>query len=107
MSLNFGQHNRFQKCVSELRFYRLKCFALDENVSNGVNDWILSPIELAKNIENDAYKLPNNYFWSTIDPENRAELTELELFLGKHYVEEKTNAKRLQYSADFLKWSAP
>lgn len=73
-------------------------------MSSEVNTRILSSSELDKNVRNEAYKLPNGFVWSTIDPGNNDELTELESFLGKYYVEDKTGTQRLRYSAEFLKW---
>ena len=73
-------------------------------MSDKVNTWILSPSELEKNVRKEAYKLPDGFFWSTIDPGNYDELAELESFLGKHYIEDKIGTYRLQYSTQFLKW---
>ena len=62
-------------------------------------------IDTLKNIKNEPYELPNNFYWSNCDLNNQNHINELYILLIENYVEDDNNTLRFAYSKEFLKWS--
>jgi glycylpeptide N-tetradecanoyltransferase len=68
-------------------------------------DGQITTIEKEK-VATEAYKLPAEYTWSSLDLTDTANRDELVDFLDRYYVEDEYGEFRLHYSSDFIKWIA-
>ncbi|KAI0273347.1 N-myristoyl transferase [Gloeopeniophorella convolvens] len=66
------------------------------------------PIELSKpreEVRQEAYPLPKDFEWSTLDINEPAQIKEVYELLSANYVEDDHAAFRFRYTAEFLEWA--
>lgn len=65
---------------------------------------IFSPDIIKQKCPKEPSKLPESLTWCTLDSKNMQDMTELSLFLNKHYMYEPGENMALVYSPEFLSW---
>ncbi|KAI0647303.1 N-myristoyl transferase [Trametes meyenii] len=68
-------------------------------------DGPIEPSKPREEVQQEAYPLPKEFVWSTLDIASPVELRELYELLSGHYVEDDDESFRFQYSAEFLSWA--
>lgn len=68
-------------------------------------DGFIEPSKPANEVRQDAYPLPKEFVWSTLDISDAAQIKEVYDLLSGHYVEDDYASFRFQYSAEFLLWA--
>ncbi|KAI0819520.1 N-myristoyl transferase [Trametes gibbosa] len=68
-------------------------------------DGPIEPSKPREEVQQNAYPLPKEFMWSTLDLTDPGELRELYELLSANYVEDDDESFRFQYSAEFLSWA--
>ncbi|GBE82092.1 Glycylpeptide N-tetradecanoyltransferase [Sparassis crispa] len=68
-------------------------------------DGYIEPSIPPEEVRQEAYPLPKDFEWSTLDINDPSQLRELYELLSGHYVEDDDASFRFQYSAEFLQWA--
>ncbi|KZV72932.1 N-myristoyl transferase [Peniophora sp. CONT] len=65
----------------------------------------LEPSQPHEKVKQDAYPLPKDFEWSTVDLTDAAELKEVYELLSANYVEDDQASFRFAYSPEFFQWA--
>ncbi|KAH8818790.1 N-myristoyl transferase [Flagelloscypha sp. PMI_526] len=70
-----------------------------------IDDGYIEPSVPHDQVRQEAYPLPKEYEWSTVDIREPEQSKEVYNLLSLHYVEDDDASFRFQYSAEFLQWA--
>ncbi|KAL0071326.1 glycylpeptide N-tetradecanoyltransferase [Marasmius tenuissimus] len=70
-----------------------------------LEDGYIEPSKPREEVRQDAYPLPNDFVWTTIDVNDPAQSKEVYDLLSLNYVEDDDATFRFKYSAEFLEWA--
>lgn len=88
-----------QKTSSDHKFWNSQPVVKLEEVIHQEGAIDLKTVEM---ISKEAYPLPKDFEWVTVDLETRVQ--EVYELLSNNYVEDDSESFRFDYSAEFLKW---
>jgi glycylpeptide N-tetradecanoyltransferase len=66
---------------------------------------VIEPDKQPDQVRQNAYDLPKDFEWDTLDINQEDQLKELYKLLNENYVEDDDNMFRFDYSPEFLKWA--
>ncbi|KAJ7243575.1 Myristoyl-CoA:protein N-myristoyltransferase, N-terminal domain-containing protein [Mycena haematopus] len=70
-----------------------------------LEDGPIEPSKPREEVRQEAYPLPNDFEWTTVDIMDPTQNKELHDLLSLHYVEDVNASIRFKYSAEFLRWA--